>query len=399
MLPERRCNEYQNLEAMMDGIPGSGVPKVALLIHSMEFGGAQRSVITSAAAWPSASRCRIISARGGALLDEARQSTKTTVMAESWPNPLGIARFMWSLRRTAKDEPLAAVLTNSFGMARVVLLLKKIGGLRTTAVIVVERNTLSAKTAGMFKTPLVRSAVIGLTRWLYRSADGIIGVSDGVSRDLEQTLGLPEGTVTTIYNGIETGRISAAVEEAVPEHLEAAFVSLPRPVVITIGRLVAAKAHRDLLDAFALLPETLRGSLVILGEGPLREELERQAQDLGIPDRIWMPGFVDNPWWFMTRSDAFALSSHWEGHPRVLLEALACGVPIVSTDCPSGPREILEDVSKARLTPVGDPEALAEAIVESLALPTGSAERSDMQRFAPLAVAERYHDAMSRIVL
>ncbi len=383
----------------MDGVAESDVPKVALLIHSMEFGGAQRSVITTAAAWPAASRCRIISARGGALLDEARQSTETAVMAESWPNPLGIARFMWSLRRIAKDEPLAAVLTNSFGIARVVLLLKKVGGLRTTAVIVVEHNTLSVKVAGLFRIPLVRSAVIRLTRWLYRSADGIIGVSDGVSRDLEQTLGLPEGTVTTIYNGIETGRISAAIEEAVPAHLEGAFVSLPRPVVITTGRLVAAKAHRDLLDAFALLPETPRGSLVILGEGPLREELERQAQDLGIADRVWMPGFVDNPWWFMARSDVFALSSQWEGHPLVLLEALACGVPVVSTDCPSGARETLEDVANARLTPVGDPEALAEAIGESLALPAGSADRPDMQRFAPLAVAERYKDATSRIVL
>ena len=382
----------------MGGVAGNGVTKVALLIHSMEFGGAQRSVINTAAAWPEASRCRIISARGGALLDEARQSTETTVMAESWPNPLGIARFMWSLRKTAKDEPLAAVLTNSFGMARVVLLLKKIGGLRTTAVIVVEQNTLSPKVAGLFKTPLTRSAVIGLTRWLYRSADGIIGVSDGVSRDLEQTLGLPKETVTTIYNGVETSRISAAIEEAVPEHLEGAFASLPRPLVITTGRLVAAKAHRDLLDAFALLPERYRGSLVILGEGPLREELERQARDLGVADRVWMPGFVDNPWWFMARSDVFALSSHWEGHPLVLLEALACGVPVVSTDCPSGARETLKHVANARLTPVGSPEALAEAIVESLALPTGSADRPDMQRFSPVSLAERYRDAISRIV-
>lgn len=369
-------------------------PSVVFVIHSFDVGGAQRSVITTAAAWPSGWECDIIAARGGALLDEAQRAADTRVVAAAWPRPLAIARFMLELRSIAREERPTAFLTNSLGVTRVMLLLKKLGGLGDSAVVVVEHSTFSVKVAGLYRSRLVRSGVIYLTRWLYRNADRIIGVSDGVSRDLEQALGLPTESVTTIHNPIDVAQIQAAANAQVPAELEVAFGGLAKPIVLTAGRMVAAKAQDDLLQGFALLPDHLRGSLVILGDGPLRPELERKAEELGLAHRVWMPGFVDNPWWFMARSDIFALTSRWEGMPRVLLEALACGTPVVSTDCPSGPREILEGVYSARLAPVGEPELTAAAIVDLLTAERSAASSSALPNYAPAAVAARYSEVI-----
>lgn len=370
---------------------------VVLVIHSFDIGGAQRSVMTTAAAWPVAWHCGIVAARGGELIDEAQRAAKTRVVAEMWPRPQAVVRFMFELRSIAREERPTAFLTNSFGVTRVMLLLKKLGGLGQSAIIVVERNTFSVKVSGLYRSRLTRIAVIRLTRWLYRSADAIIGVSEGVSRDLEQALGLPPGTVTTIHNPIDVLHIRSAANAQVPADLEATFSALPRPVVMTAGRMVPAKAHEDLLQAFALLPDHVRGSLVILGDGPLRQDLQRQADTLGITSRLWMPGFVENPWWFMARAEVFALTSRWEGFPPVLAEALACGIPVVSTDCPSGPREILQGVRSARLTPVGVPALTATAIEELLAAGPSEVECERLSDYSPVAVAARYAELVEQV--
>lgn len=368
------------------------LPSVHFVIHSFDVGGSQRSIMTTAAAWPSGWECGIITARGGALLSEAQRAAFTRVVAPAWPRPLAIARFMLKLHSLARKERPTAFLTNSFGVTRVMLLLKKFGGLGDSAVVVVEHNTFSVKVAGLYPSRLARSGVTLLTRWLYHSADAIIGVSDGVSRDLEQALGLPTDTVTTIHNPIDVAQIQTASNAQIPAELEAAFGELLRPIVLTAGRMVAAKAQDDLLQAFALLPEGLRGSLVILGDGPLRPELERRAEELGIAHRVWMPGFVQNPWWFIARADIFGLTSRWEGFGLILAEALACGVRVFSTDCPSGPREILQDVGSARLAPVGEPKLAAAAIAELLIAEHSSPSPAALSRYTPTAVAARYSE-------
>jgi glycosyltransferase involved in cell wall biosynthesis len=105
---------------------------------------------------------------------------------------------------------------------------------------------------------------------------------------------------------------------------------------------------------------------VILGEGGERDRIESLAESLGVADDVWLPGFVDNPYKYMRRADVFALSSEWEGFGNVVVEAMACGTPVVSTDCPSGPAEILADGEFGRLVPVGDDGALADAVAATL---------------------------------
>jgi len=374
-------------------------PRIAFLIDQLGEGGAQRSAILAAIALHEQGLpTYLLAAHSGSYADDVPQGVEVSLLAPSWPQLRAVLPFAWNLRRVASSEAIDVVFTTGFSVARITLLLKTFRLLPRVVVVVVEQNTLSAALVDRFPSPLARWAVRVLSRWLYRRADAVVGVSDGVSRDLETTLRLPSGSVTTIYNPLDTVRVRAAIEETVPRHLADPFVGLERPIVITTGRLVAQKAHHDLLDAFAVLPERHRGSIVILGEGPLRDELEQQAQRLSIAGRVWMFGFVDNPWWFIARSDVFALSSHWEGFCLAIVEALACGVPVVSTDCPSGPSEILEGVPGALLTPVGDPSALAHAIEELLARPDRKVSGRELAYCSPAATAARYHDVVSKIL-
>ena len=142
------------------------------------------------------------------------------------------------------------------------------------------------------------------------------------------------------------------------------------PVVIAAGKLKPQKDFETLLRAFALVQAKRNARLIILGRGPKKQALRELATELGISDCFQLPGHVRNPYAYFSRAAVFVLSSAWEGLPNVLIEAMACGCSVVSTDCPSGPFEILEEGAVGRLVPVGDATAMAKAIIESLDNPT-----------------------------
>jgi glycosyltransferase involved in cell wall biosynthesis len=134
--------------------------------------------------------------------------------------------------------------------------------------------------------------------------------------------------------------------------------------------------------------------LLILGEGAERPALEALVTQLGLDDAVSMPGFVENPYAYMARAALFVLSSRWEGLPTVMIEALCCGLPLVATDCPSGPREILRDGEYGQLVPVGNAPALAQAMLTAL---TGNGPRpvaASWQRFALEPVVNQYIDLL-----
>jgi glycosyltransferase involved in cell wall biosynthesis len=134
------------------------------------------------------------------------------------------------------------------------------------------------------------------------------------------------------------------------------------PTIITVGRLVYQKDHDTLLRAFALARSRLDASLVLVGQGPLQDELTTLARELGISDRVIFAGWQQNPFAWMANADLFVLSSRFEGFGNVVIEAMACGLPVVSTDCPSGPSEILANGDAGILVPVGDVHAMADAM-------------------------------------
>lgn len=365
--------------------------RVAFLMDQFGGGGGQRSAITSAAAMAEAGvSVVVLAARSGNYADDIPGQIPNRILAPSWPHPFGILALVARLRRSVRSFDIDVLIVSGFSVGRLTLLAHAVGLLGDIKVVVVERNTLSVDLQDRFPRRLARGLVRQASRWLYQRADTVVGVSDGVARDLETTLALPHHSVTTIVNPVDRARIAAAVEEAPPEHLVSKFLRLTRPIIISSGRLVAQKAHEDLIASFAALPPSQRGSLVILGEGPRRSELRQQAERTGVAPHVWMPGFVENPWWFIARADVFALTSRWEGNPRALLEALACGLPVVSTDCPSGPREILANISRSRLVEMGDRPAITRAISELLLLDPAAPNERELDHHEPSEVASRF---------
>ncbi len=202
-----------------------------------------------------------------------------------------------------------------------------------------------------------------LARCYYPQADSIVAVSQGVADDLCQLLGLQREQVRVIYNPVVTPELFQKADEPL-NHLW--FEPGQPPVILAVGRLTKAKDYPTFLRAFALVRQQRPVRLLILGEGEERPALERLVAQLGIQNDVAMPGFTDNPFAYMKRAAVFVLSSAWEGFGNVLVEALACGCPVVATDCQSGPREILDNGRYGRLVPVGDYEALAKAILATL---------------------------------
>jgi glycosyltransferase involved in cell wall biosynthesis len=184
-----------------------------------------------------------------------------------------------------------------------------------------------------------------------------------VAADLVALCGLVPTSVVVLNNPVVTPEVVRMRAEPV-EH---PWLGERRvPTLVAVGRLIPQKDFATLLEAFALVRRQREARLVVLGEGPLRPELEDLAERLGVSGDVSMPGFVANPYPSMAAADAFVLSSRWEGSPGVLIEAMSCGTPVVATDCPSGPRQILQDGRHGRLVPVGEPRAMADALLEAL---------------------------------
>jgi glycosyltransferase involved in cell wall biosynthesis len=219
---------------------------------------------------------------------------------------------------------------------------------------------------------------------LYGTAE-VVAVSAGVRRDLATATGLPQTRIHVIYNPVDSERLLHEASDPAPD------LSPSRdPMLLSVGRLTRQKDHVTLVRALArVLPER-RCCLVILGEGENRSEIEAEVRRLGLADAVRLPGFVPNPYPHFRRSAALVLSSRWEGLPTVLIEALMLGVPVISTDCNSGPREILRDGQHGTLVPVGDADALASAILSTLDRPGAPTPKSATSRYEPGQVAGRY---------
>lgn len=235
--------------------------------------------------------------------------------------------------------------------------------------------------------PVVRASL----RLSHPRASGILAVSVGAAKDLAQLAGLHEQTVEVIYNPVVAAEVPAFEQSSKAQIRKKLWQGHFHTHLLTVGSLKAQKNHRLLLQAFAQVADELDAALVILGEGGLRATLEQDVQDLGLQDRVVMPGFHSDPsCWYQT-ADLFVLSSDFEGLPTVLIEALSHGTPVVSTDCPHGPAEILQGFRYGRLVPVGDAAALANAIQTSL-LQTHDNEalRRRARDFAIPRIADQY---------
>lgn len=289
------------------------------------------------------------------------------------------------LRRQSPD-----VLLSKQGHCNIVSLLsRKLAGSATRVVISeVSLMSISTRTATQLRSRLIPF----LAKRLYPLADAIIAVSRGVADDLACALELASERISVIYDPVVTPELHERAMRAV-EHPW--FARGAPEVVIGVGRLDPEKDFSTLLRAFNIVRRNRNVRLMILGEGPERSVLESLAQKLGITDVMTLLGFVENPLPFIANSSVLALTSRFEGLPNVLIEALACGTPVVATDCPGGTTEILEQGRYGMLAPVGDHEAMARAIEETLENPPDPIFlKCASERFSVNAIARQYLDVL-----
>lgn len=362
--------------------------KIAIFLPTLNGGGAERVMVTLANAF--AARGFVVelvlaSARGPYLRDVSRTVRVVDLHARR------VIGALLPLAHYLRCERPVAILS-ALGHANVVTLLARKLARVSTRVVVSERGLISGEYA------LANGVTAHLSYWLirqlYLGADGVCTVSLAAAHDLAAFASLPLQRVQTIYNPFDLMRIAQLAAEAV-EHPW--FGSGQPPVVLAIGRMNEAKDFPILIRAFAQLRTQRAVRLVILGEGELRPALQDLLIQLCLDsDVVQMPGFVANPFAWLARCSLFVLSSRREGLPGALIEAMACGAPVVSTDCLSGPAEILENGRWGRLVPVGDADALAQAMAAALDAP--AAERPDVRLRAADFEQERAVDAYLRIL-
>lgn len=270
-------------------------------------------------------------------------------------------RFWRYLRRERPDVVLATM------RAGIVALLANKALAKSPRTVVRHECSYS----GLYETSdALGRLLLRLQSWVMPSADAVVSVSKDAAAELVEVVPKAASKVMTIWNPVYGQQLLELSREPVSHP----WLNDPEtPVVLSVGRLMPQKDYGTLLDAFALVLQSRRARLVIVGEGPDRPMLAARIKALGIADFVDLPGFADNPFAYMKSAHVFVMSSFAEGLPAVLIEALSCGTPVVSTNCPTGPREILDDGKWGRLVPVGDSEAMAEAIVQTLDDPPDSA--------------------------
>jgi len=270
----------------------------------------------------------------------------------------GLVRYL----REAQPDVLLSAMDHSNIIA---IAAKKIARTQVRQIISV-RSTISVRdrhSAGLGRLIPV------IARRCYGWADNIIAVSHGVAADLHESIGISREKVCVIYNPVDASVLRSLSDEPVDHPW---FKDAEIPILLSVGRLTAAKDYSTLIRAFSLVSQARKARLLILGEGEDRSRIEELVRELELEDIVSLPGFNKNPYAFMSKAALFVLSSAWEGLPNALLEAMACGTPVVSTDCPSGPAEILDNGRLGRLVPVGDAEALAKEILSTLDEPLDS---------------------------
>lgn len=360
--------------------------RIALVIDSFRGGGAQRMMVNLANHWVGEGYPVdfLVVTDEGPFRDLLDSNVRLRVLGarSALLSIHSIARYL----RHSQPRVILSALTN-VNIATIVA--SKLAG-KNVRVVVSERNSFSS-VARYSKNYRNRFLLPPLARITYPLADRIVGISKGVSEDLSAVLGIPADRITPIYNPVVVPGMS--VPATSPNHC---WYCGPResPVLIASGRLVAQKDYVTLLRSMALLEDT-GARLMVLGEGPERPHLESLVREMGLSERVSFVGFVADPLAYMGHADVFVMSSAWEGFGNVLVEALYCGLPIVSTDCPSGPAEILCNEGYGRLVPVGDAEALAAAIQQAI-LDPGDAKprRKRANEFRVDVIAAKYMAVM-----
>lgn len=334
--------------------------KLGMFIGSMEGGGAERVVLNLANEFNERKIPFILILRfkKGPYLNQINSNIQIVELNAN--NPLIIIYKLIKVCKINNIDTLFIVsrYNNVLGLIANIFLKKRI--------VIREANTFDGfyKRTNNLLEAAKSKVLLNLIRILYPKADKIIANSDDTAKDIKKHITAPEDKIVIINNPLIDNKIKAQSNKTINDKN---FLNTTTPRIISIGRLVYQKNYQHLIKSFALVKETLpTASLIILGKGPQEVELKELSKKLKLQNDIHFLGFVDNPYKYLKNSDIFVLSSIFEGFGNVLVEALAVGLPIVSTACSGGPRKILDNGKYGELVPVNDEVALYEAIIKTL---------------------------------
>jgi glycosyltransferase involved in cell wall biosynthesis len=349
--------------------------RVALLLPELVGGGAERVLLEVAHGLVEHGvAVDIVLVRPGGALRDAVPDDARVVDLHAQRTLLAGMRLRRYLARERPDVVISALTPTNVANVVVSRLV------RPRIPVIVTQHSMSAAHSA---TKADRGGILA-ARWSFPHADGIVAVSGGVAADLVENVGVDAARISVIQNPVISNRLFTDAGAPVDHPWLANNIGR---VLLAVGRLTTQKDFATLFRAVALLPADHR--LVVLGEGELRGELSELAERLGIRERVDLPGYTANPYPSFASADVVVLSSTSEGLPTVLIEALPFACGIVATDCPSGPREILDDGRWGRLVPCGEPAALADAINAEIAAHDPRPRDAWMQYEVSYAV-ERY---------
>jgi glycosyltransferase involved in cell wall biosynthesis len=354
---------------------------IAFFLPGLHGGGAERIVLnlTEGIAERGTPVDLVLAAATGPLLGHLAPGVRLVDLASP-----RVLRSTGPLARYLRRERPRAVVS-SMSHANLVALWAARLARAGTPVVVTEHNTMSQ--SALEQGPVERTLWPLALRSFYPWASHVVAVSRGMADDFARTTGIPRERIEVIYNPVIMPDTRARARQR-PDH--AWFAPGQPPVVLGIGRLTRQKDFPTLLRAFAALRRQRPARLIILGQGEDRPALEALVAELGLEQDVALPGFRDNPLGYLGASALFVLSSAWEGLPTVLIEALAAGTRVVATDCPSGPREILQEGRWGALVPVGDVAALGAAMAAALECPPRPVPAAALEPFTREAAVDNY---------
>lgn len=367
------------------------LPRLALFYGRLGGGGAERMLVNIARGFVERGfpTDLVLSRAGGSHMWLVPPDVRVVDLQSS-----GTFHNVPKLINYLKRELPYALLTTTHYANEIALWAKRLSRV-PTKIIVREANHLSQlaqyESNSGYRNQLRYRLMPWLARSFYPWADGVVAVSQGVAEDLTKITNLSLKQIKVIYNPTITPELAEKAQKPV-EHPW--FVNDAPPVILGAGKLHPQKDFPTLIRAFAKVRQIREARLVILGWGKERSRLEALAEELGLSNEIDFLDHVKNPYAYMAKADVFVLSSAWEGLPNVLIEALAVGVPVVATDCPSGPREILHGGQYGWLTPVANPQAMAEAILKVLDGEVKLADAAWLDQFTLQTSVQKYLDLL-----
>ena len=333
-------------------------PDIALFGKFAEYGGVQRRLANMIKVWYRRGyKISLVTWRGGKCFYPQEIEEMVSVTHLNSKSKLFTLFLLWIYLRNTKPK---LIMSTNHQSNIVVSCLYYLPDTATKRFVNVP-NTFGASVK---KDVQDKKNKLRQVQRFYPKNHGVIAISEGVRKDLLQNCKLDESIIYKIFNASVSQDILTRSQE--PINHPWLKKTIDEPVLISVGRLSPQKDQATLIEALAIVQNEVPCRLIILGDGPLREDLLTLVREKGLKDKVELTGFVSNPYAWMAKADCFVLSSIWEGFPNVLAEALSLGIPIISTDCPSGPAEILDQGKYGYLVHMKDSHALAKAIVQTL---------------------------------